>query len=270
MAAISSTAAFAAPHTHPLLASLWAAPIPATLQGSDYRLFDVNEAYAAMLGLPREQLIGRDPIELQPAEDRESNRVARTELVALVAAGQTPPPMRRRLVDASGRERWFALVVCNLVGPGQPPMWLSVLQDLSAEHSALDQAQRAQGELAQWFDLSAAGMLVYDQTGLIVRSNAAFEALVEQVPEVLADAPPEWQALLGWGANGIDAALVAGAPAIERHAVLARPAGGRRRLRARLSAFSAEPFGAGGRRVIRDTPSIAAAAIVQVLPAPTT
>ena len=241
---------------HPLLASLWAAPIPATLQGPDFTLVDVNEAYSSMLGLSREQLIGRDPIDLQPPEDQGSNRVARTELLALFEQGEVPPPMRRRLVDAAGRQRWFALVVCNMAAPGEPPLWLSVLQDLSAEYSALDQAQRAQGELAQWFDLSAGGMLVYDHTGLIVRCNAAFEALVDHVPQVLADAPVEWQTLLGWAGNGIDPALVVGAPAIERQAVLlvadgsGSPGGSRRRLRARLSCYVTEGLGRGERRVM--------------------
>jgi PAS domain S-box-containing protein len=239
---------------HPLLAGLWAAPIPATLQGRDYKLVDVNDAYASMLGLPREALIGRDPIDLQPPEDRESNHVARAEIVELFAAGQPPPPMRRRLVDGQGRERWFALALCNLAAPGEPMLWLSMLQDLSAEYTALREAQRAQGELAQWFDLSVAGMLVYDEAGLIVRNNAAFEALVERVPQVLDDVAPEWQELLGWRDGAIDPALRAttapGGPAVERQAVLPRPGGGRQRLRARLSAFVAESGSGSERRVM--------------------
>ena len=253
---MSATAATRGAPLHPLLASLWAAPIPATLQGPDYTLVDVNEAYSSMLGLPRDQLIGRDPIEMQPPEDRDSNRVARSELVALLAQGQPPPPIRRRLIDAAGHQRWFALVVCNMAAPGEAPLWLSVLQDLSAEYSALDQAHRAQGELAQWFHLSAGGMLVYDQTGVIVRCNAAFEALVDHVPQMLADAPVEWQTLLGWAGQGIDPALVVGAPAIERHAVLTvvdasgASGGSRRRLRARLSCYVTEGLGHGARRVM--------------------
>jgi hypothetical protein len=45
---------------------------------------------------------------------------------------------------------------------------------------------RSLDELAQWFDLSPTGMLVYDDSGLIVlRSNPAFEALVGHVPVLL-------------------------------------------------------------------------------------
>ena len=58
------------PKAKDLLCALWSSPIPATLQDAGFRLLDVNEAYATLLGLPREQLVGHDPVELQPAEDR--------------------------------------------------------------------------------------------------------------------------------------------------------------------------------------------------------
>jgi PAS domain-containing protein len=50
-----------------LLRTLWAAATPATLQGVDHRLLDVNDAYAALVGQTRQALVGRDPIDLQPA-----------------------------------------------------------------------------------------------------------------------------------------------------------------------------------------------------------
>lgn len=53
-----------------LLRTLWAAPTPATLQGADHRLLDANQAYANLVGLPRQALVGRDPIDQQPADDR--------------------------------------------------------------------------------------------------------------------------------------------------------------------------------------------------------
>jgi PAS domain S-box-containing protein len=173
-----------------LLRTVWASAIPATLQGPDFRLLDVNQAFAELVGEPRQRLIGRDPLDLQPPEDREANRRERATLAAHAAGNLPHPPAQRRLVDAQGRLRWFTLLGFNLATPGARALWLALLQDQSPELAARQQAERAESELAQWFELSVGGMLVYDHTGLIVRSNAAFEALAEHVPEVLGDARP--------------------------------------------------------------------------------
>ena len=219
---------------------LWASPFPATLQGADMLLVDVNDAFAALLGRSRAWCIGRDPLELQPEEDRASNRVARADALAASALGAPLPVMQRRVVDAAGRLHWLRISLSNLAPAGTPPQWLALLQDTTSEHDALDQAQRSQDELAQWFQLSGTGMLVYDQTGLIVRSNAAFEALVERVPETVDEASAELQSLLGWQQGGIDPALLAGAAATERRASVTLPDGRRRQLEARLCAFAAD------------------------------
>jgi PAS domain S-box-containing protein len=232
---------------------LWHSAFPASVQDAQFRLVDVNDAYCSLTGWPREDLVGRDPIELQPPEDRDGNLLARAEMAAdLLAQGGPVPVLRRRLVDATGAERWYSQLSINLALPGQPPVWLSLLLDLSGEVAAREHARRVQDELAHWFELSGTGMLVYDDSGLIVRSNAAFEALVERVPEVLDDAQAELQALLAWQAADAspaagdaargrpEAALRPGAAVLERQVLLPLADGRRRRLLARLSCFSVD------------------------------
>lgn len=226
-----------------MLAALWSAPFPAFLTDAEFRLLDANDAYLAYTGFAREALLGRDPADLQPAADRAASLEVRAE----VAAGAPPRPEPRRLVDAAGNERWFTAVTRNLAREGEPPLWLSLLQDNTAEQQARDQLRRSQDELLRWFEIARTGMLVYDDSGLIVRSNRAFEALVERVPVLLSEAPAELQALLGWVDGAPRHELQPGAPALEVQATVAAAGGRRRRLSARLAGWHDEQ---GARRIM--------------------
>jgi PAS domain S-box-containing protein len=221
-----------------LLQLFWNAPYPATLQDAQWRLLDVNAAFVELTGRRREALIGLDPLELQPPEDQAPHRAERAEVLAAAAAGAAPPPLHRRLIDGAGQQRWFTVALHDVAPPGQGPLWLAVLQEVSAEYQARDQSRRLQDELEQWFELAGAGMVAYDEGGLIVRCNAAFEALVEQMPEVMQRADPALQALLGWQGGGIAPALVPGALVQQREALVPLPGGQRRRLAARVACYS--------------------------------
>ena len=104
-------------------------------------------------------------------------------------------------------------------------------------------AAGAPEELQQWFDLSPVGMVMLDGQGWLVRSNAAFEALVGRAPLALADADDALRTLLGGG----DEPLPDGDAVVEREATLTLADGSRRRLVARLRALEPAP---GVRRVL--------------------
>jgi len=243
----STSAAPTAPAESWLLA-LPLLPTPATLQGADFRIVEANAAFAALFELPTDAIAGRDPVGFEPAEAQPGSLAERTELAS---AGIAPPLLMRRLIDSLGVERWFSCAVTRLSAADGAALWLTLWHEVTGEVAARAQSRRAQDELAQWFELSGTGMVVYDTTGLIKRCNAAFEALVEQVPLVMAEATPELQALLGWvgGAPGaeLDPALAPGAPALEMQGLVPMPDGRRRRLSARLVCQADEP---GRRRVM--------------------
>ncbi len=240
-----------------LLRALWASPQPICLQGADFRLLDVNDAFVALLGIPRQKLVGRDPIELQPPDDQALNRAQRAQLMASTARGQATPAMRQRVIDGQGRECWLDLTLANIAPAGTPARWLSLVQDHSVERDARQSAQRAESELAQWFELSTNGMVVYDASGMIVRFNSAFESLVGAVPESVAEATPDLQTLLAWHSDGeattlagLDARLVPGAQPLETQTLLKLPNGRGRRLWARLACHAESAPAADARRVL--------------------
>ncbi len=208
------------PQAGALMRTLWASGQAVALQAADFRLIDLNEAYAALLGRARADLLGCDPIDLQPADDQALNRAQRLQVTAAAAQGRAAPVMRHRFLGPQGQERWMAVLISNVAPAGAAPRWLSLVQDQSGEQMARQAERRAEDELAQWFELSSSGMLVYDDSGLIVRFNRALEALLGRVPQGLQQAPAELQDLLAWGPEGLDSVLVPGAPILETQVVL--------------------------------------------------
>jgi len=224
---------------------LWASPFPTVLQGPDFHFVDANPAFVEFSGFERERLIGRDALELQPEEDHARVLAIRARLSAAPAERPPEPGMAEgRLIDASGRERRYRVARRTLADAAGQPLYLGVLQDATAEHVARERAERSLRELDDWFELSPVGMVLFDERGLLLRSNPVFGALVGTVPVSLADAPAGLQTLLGWGEGGPLAALDPEAPAVQKQGWVASGDAAARPLRAALRTYRA----AGGQR----------------------
>lgn len=220
---------------------LWDAPQPLTVQDTDFRIVAANRAYCEAIGRPPAQLIGRDPMEFVPEGDRAEMRELRDQLLVSLREGRQPAlRIERRMTDQQGRERWFRFAPRWVSADNGAPLMLAILHDVTIEHHARAQADRSVHELEHWFDLSPVGMVVYDLSGLVVRSNAAFEALAGSVPLTLREAPPELAQLLAWEDDRPHPALRPDQPALEVRGGLALPDGRRLRLRSRLRAYRTE------------------------------
>ena len=215
------------------IAALWSQPWPVLLLDGQCKIADANAAFVQFVGRESRQLAGQDPLMLQAAADRASDRLAREDWLR---EGAAAPLLlgERRLIVAEGRERWVRGQLSVLTGVAG--RWLlAVYEDCSAEHGARLQAERSMRELAQWFELAHAGMVVYDATGLLLRSNRPFERLVGRVPVTLENADPDLQRLLAWRDGGPLARLAAGAAPFEVQCLVTTP-DGRRHLGARIVA----------------------------------
>jgi PAS domain S-box-containing protein len=212
--------------TKPVL-PFWDSPLPAILQDDRHRLVDVNDAFVTYCGYARERLLGIDLLTLTPDEDRHALLAARDAKGALLEG---------RLIDARGRERWYRITRESVRDRGRV-LQLGLLQDITDEKLARDAALRSVHELEQWFDFSPVGMVLFDEAGLLVRSNAAFESLVEQVPVTLAEAGSGLQQLLGWTQGMPHEALQPGVPPLQWQVVLSLPHGRTQRLSALVRAF---------------------------------
>ncbi|HUP10471.1 MAG TPA: PAS domain S-box protein [Caldimonas sp.] len=232
------------PAVHAGIHLFWDSPFPAILQGSDFRIVDVNAAFLAFSGYAREQLLGRDPLEFLPDGERVAASDNRRHLVATFGRTEVAALSEGRMLDANGRERWFR-VARRVVGGTDGQTWyLALLQDTTAERAARERADRSVRELDDWFDLSPTGMVLFDHGGLLVRTNPAFDALVGRVPVMLKEAPASLRQLLAWEDGAPHADLVAGAPPVERRGWVPQPGGEVRRLRAIVRAYQT----AGGPR----------------------
>jgi PAS domain S-box-containing protein len=236
-AAVPAAMPFVAPATAAGVSVLWRSPFPATMQDASYRILDVNQAYLDFTGYPREKLIGIDPLELQPEEDRAANLAARVEQNDAMARAEPPALIERRLIDAGGRERWFRAARSPLQGDGGEPLVLVVMQDSTAEHAARERADRSARELDDWFDLSPVGMVLFDEAGLLVRTNPAFDGLVGEVPPLLSDASAGLRQLLAWEDGKPSPRLRPGSNPVAVQAWLMQSDGTQRRLRSTVRGY---------------------------------
>ena len=227
--------------TAELVDLLWDTPQAITVQDARFRLVAANRSYCEAVGYLPAQLLGRDPVEHTPEAERTAVLATRDELLRALHAGRQPDVSLDCCVfDAQARPRWFRSVPRWVSATDGSPLLLAILHDVTAEHVARAQADRSVNELEYWFDLSPIGMLVYDASGLIVRSNAAFEQLVGRAPVMLNDAPADLCELLAWERDRPHPALRADAPALEVRGSVGAADGRRLRLRARLRAFATD------------------------------
>jgi PAS domain S-box-containing protein len=219
-----------------VLEVFWASPYPVTLQDAQFRFVDVNAAYLAFTGYQRDQLIGRDTKELQPPQDHARVLADRARIESEVGSSPTRL-LDRRIIGADGRERHFRFSRRVLRDETGQTFYLAVLQDSTAEHSARARAERSARELDDWFDLSPVGMVLFDESGIFVRTNPMFQSLLGSNHVELQQAPPELQHLMAWASGAPDPALLQDSQLVVREGWSPHIEGKPRRVRTTLRSY---------------------------------
>ena len=229
-----------------LVKIFWASPYPALVQDSGDQLLAVNAAFAELIGQSSEALQGVDLLTLLTPADRatfsqssqssQRSQISQGRQAVVPRSSGRPAGLQTefRLLDGSGRERWMRATAHLISAPGQPAVHLSLLQDCTAEVIARELAERAQAELVQWFELSPLAMVLFDESGLLIRSNEAFAALSLRLPTTLHEAEPAVQELLAWEGGRPAEALLQENAHLLTQASLLDPSGRTRWLHGRL------------------------------------
>ena len=116
-------------------------PVPSAIQAGDFGMVRVNAACARLLGLPAEQLIGRDPLEFVHPSHHDGAVSLRNDTPW---KGNGTFQFERRLVRADGTELWARIYSARITNPGSEPFLVSVLEDitdLKAKEDALREAK---------------------------------------------------------------------------------------------------------------------------------
>jgi PAS domain S-box-containing protein len=104
-----------------------------------------NEAYEAMLGYPRAELVSRpfwtflDPADAERARDRHE---------ALMGGGISHYEMENRWLRKDGSGVWFSMVAASVLGvDGRPQTLVGIMEDITERKRAAERAAWIQGEL---------------------------------------------------------------------------------------------------------------------------
>ena len=224
-----------------LVRLLWDGGQPLMLLSQDFQVRAANRALCQLLGLPLDQVLGRDGDafwaddagHLGGQAQREAERA--TLRAALQSQQQPTLAIERLLRDGLGIERRWRSSPRWISADDGVPLLLLLLHEVTLQRDAAASAEPAD---AAWFALNPVGMVVYQRSGEVLRSNPAFAALVGAAPRHLRDAPSDLCELLGWDGAAIQPELWPDAPKppppAEVNATLTLPDGRRVQLRARL------------------------------------
>ncbi|MEZ5657771.1 MAG: PAS domain S-box protein [Burkholderiaceae bacterium] len=151
------------------------APLPWTLQSLDFRFVVVNDAYCRMIGYSRDELIGRDPIELQVPETQGAIRAMRERWQSRrdeYAQGLT---LVRELVHKNGRRVPCRLLAGEMTDSDGSSYVYGVLLDLRPLKRLHGRVRSQIDAIEAAFEQAPVGMVLTGHDGSVLANQAAHE-----------------------------------------------------------------------------------------------
>jgi PAS domain S-box-containing protein len=102
-------------------------PVAAAIQGADYRLARVNEAFTRLLGCPTDELIGKDLIDFVHPDDRTEQLANRGSPLRQGEVAE----FERRMVRCDGGVRHARVHAAAMAGADQERLYLLVVEDVT-------------------------------------------------------------------------------------------------------------------------------------------
>ncbi len=158
-------------------------PIGAAMVSLDYRFQRVNEALSRITGYTAEELTSLKFVDITYPDDLQVS----VELAKQMAAGKSDQyQVDKRYIRKDGRIVWVRLSTSMMRdGEGHPLYYLSMMEDITERKQAeeererlLEEVQRRAVELDATIESIPDGVIIYDLSGAILRTNSAADEML--------------------------------------------------------------------------------------------
>jgi PAS domain S-box-containing protein len=173
------------------------APLPACVQGADWRLVAVNPAFCELMGYEERELVGRDPVFMIAPDYVEELLRTRADggVLARLAAEGTVRTRERRWVRRDGRPLLLRIHTRVLSDPRHGFLVCSLSEDQTADRMHVDEVIRDNEMFRLLFEESPSPKSIQDASFRLVKVNRAYcEMFGYQPSEILGRDPIEWAA----------------------------------------------------------------------------
>ncbi|MEZ4384835.1 MAG: PAS domain S-box protein [Nannocystaceae bacterium] len=150
----------------------------------DFRLVAVNEAFAAMVGYSRRELMEMEPEELAELAHPAERAATVARHVARVRGKAAASSFEMRFLHRDGSTRWAHLSVTKILYKGRPAVAATAL-DVTDLHRATEALREGNARLRAIFENAAVGVNLVDARGRFLKTNRRFVELIGRSAQAL-------------------------------------------------------------------------------------